>query len=195
MTSTRDAQRILAGIGFPIVVDGSPGPNTTQAVTWFQEAWTRDSLDIDGVWGPATDAAARACLADHGATSDHYRLVEFACRHCRWPRAHRSLVRGLEVLRARFYPQAGLPILSGYRCPVHNAAIHGATNSQHLFGRAADISPHGDGGNLVTVEEVASLERFGGLEYQPKLGTGRGCTHVDTRAGGNPKSPSVFAWG
>lgn len=35
----------------------------------------------------------------------------------------------------------GMPIVvnSGYRCPKHNAAVGGVTNSQHLRGEAADI--------------------------------------------------------
>lgn len=35
----------------------------------------------------------------------------------------------------------GRPIVvsSGYRCPKLNAAVHGATNSQHKYGQAADI--------------------------------------------------------
>ena len=32
-----------------------------------------------------------------------------------------------------------IPISSGYRCPRLNAAVGGATNSQHLSGQAADL--------------------------------------------------------
>jgi zinc D-Ala-D-Ala carboxypeptidase len=186
-------QRILAGIGFPVADDGAAGPLTRQAISWFQEAWTRTSLDVDGRWGPNTETAARQCLADHGRISDHFSLVEFACPHCRWPRAHRTLVRGLEQYRTARFPQRGLVVISGYRCPEHNAAIRGASGSQHLLGRAADVPPVGDGG-LVTVDDVARLRLFAGLEYQPKTWSGRGCTHVDVRAGGDVDSPSVFAW-
>jgi hypothetical protein len=41
---------------------------------------------------------------------------------------------------------------------------------------------------------VAALRLFGGLEYQP-LHSGRGCTHVDVRSGGDPTHPAVFPWG
>ena len=47
-------------------------------------------------------------------------------------------VRCLEPTRQHF----GLPIqvTSGYRCPQLNAAVKGASNSQHLAGEAADIT-------------------------------------------------------
>ena len=47
-------------------------------------------------------------------------------------------VRCLEPTRQHF----GLPIqvTSGYRCPQLNAAVKGASNSQHLEGEAADIT-------------------------------------------------------
>ena len=43
----------------------------------------------------------------------------------------------LEPLRKRY----GKPIIvnSGYRCSIHNAAVGGATQSQHMKGEAADI--------------------------------------------------------
>ena len=47
-------------------------------------------------------------------------------------------VRCLEPTRQHF----GLPIkvTSGYRCPKLNAAVKGASNSQHMEGEAADIT-------------------------------------------------------
>lgn len=193
LASTRQAQALLAGVGFPVAADGVAGALTRQAITWFQESWARSNLTVDGAWTAATEAAVRACLADGRRISPHFTLPEFACPHCHWPRANRSLVRGLETYRARFFAAGGLPIVSAYRCAVHNAQIKGARNSQHLYGRAANVPPHGDGGKLITVEEVKALRLFAGLEYQPAI-SGRGCTHVDVRAGGSVTSPSIFAW-
>jgi hypothetical protein len=194
MTSVQKTQQMLQQVGFPIVDDGSSGPLTVQAITWFQESWTGENLAVDGVWGPHTEAAVTACIGASGRISDHFSLHEFACPHCRWPRANRTLVRRLEDLRSAHYSNAGLSIVSGYRCVKHNTDIGGAKDSQHLKGRAADIPPHGNNGKLVTVEQVAKLQLFGGLEYQP-LHSGRGCTHVDVRAGGDPSHPAIFAWG
>jgi zinc D-Ala-D-Ala carboxypeptidase len=187
LLSVSSRQKLLQGLGFPVPASGVSGAATIQAVRWFQEAWTFSNLAVDGVWGPATEAAARQCVGQGGRISEHFHLPEFACHHCHWPRANRALVRGLERLRGIYYP-GGLPIVSGYRCPVHNAAIGGARGSQHLYGRAANIPPR------VTVEKVKALRLFAGLEYQPKV-SGRLCTHVDVRAGGSVTNPSVFAWG
>lgn len=40
----------------------------------------------------------------------------------------------------------GRPIVvtSGYRCPKLNKAVHGAANSQHIYGQAADIRTTSD---------------------------------------------------
>ena len=47
----------------------------------------------------------------------------------------------LDPLREKY----GKPIKvnSGYRCPKHNLAVGGATQSQHMKGEAADIAPMG----------------------------------------------------
>lgn len=193
LAGVTDRQRLLAAIGFPIAVDGAAGPATVQAITWFQESWTRSNLAVDGAWGPATEAAARACLGDGRRISPHFTLPEFACPHCHWPRANRTLVRGLEKYRAAHFSVGGLGIVSGYRCVPHNTAIGGARGSQHLHGRAANVPPYGDRG-LVTVTTVAAMRLFSGLEYQPRI-SGKGCTHVDVRAGGSVTNPSIFAWG
>lgn len=193
MASTREAQRLLIRVGFPLVVDGNYGPTTGRAVTYFQEAWTFTALPVDGKFGAKTEAAVKACIAKNGHVSAHFTLPEFACNHCRWPRAHRGLLAGLEKYRAAHFTKSGLAIVSGYRCVAHNKAIGGAKGSQHIQGRAADVPPFGNGGKRVTVEMAARLGHFGGLEYQPRI-SGRGCTHVDTRAGGSGKNPTVFAW-
>lgn len=193
LAGTAGQQRLLASVGFPIRSDGRADAATTQAIRWFQEAWTYSDLAIDGEYGPETEAALQRCVGQGKRISPNFALPEFACNHCRWPRAHRSLVRGLERLRGAYYQQ-GLTVVSGYRCLTHNTDIGGARGSQHLYGRAADIPPHGDNGRLITTEMVKALRLFAGLEYQPAI-SGRGCTHVDVRAGGSVTSPSVFAWG
>lgn len=59
----------------------------------------------------------------------------------------------LDPLREKY----GKPIKvnSGYRCPNHNLAVGGATQSQHMKGEAADIAP-GDSGQVTG----DSLERM-----------------------------------
>lgn len=73
-----------------------------------------------------------------GDLSPHFSRSEFRCRHCgKAPIVDPQLVVVLE--RIRSISGAPLRILSGYRCPEHNAAVRGAPRSQHLLGRAADI--------------------------------------------------------
>jgi len=53
----------------------------------------------------------------------------------------KELALNLQVLRDAL----GLPIHinSGYRSPAHNKAVGGAKNSQHLLGKAGDITVNG----------------------------------------------------
>ena len=59
----------------------------------------------------------------------------------------------LDPLREKY----GKPIKvnSGYRCPKHNLAVGGATQSQHMKGEAADIAPmDGDARELERLVEI-----------------------------------------
>ena len=95
-----------------------------------------------------------------------------------WP-----LCNVLERLRAQLGDRA-ISIVSGFRSPAHNEAVGGATNSQHMQGRAADITVDG-----ILPREVhaallglfrAGLIEIGGLGLYP------GWVHVDIR----PRPPS-----
>lgn len=63
-----------------------------------------------------------------------------------------------------------LAIVSGVRCPPHNAAVDGARRSRHQSGEAADIRT-----GLVTVT-MAKKAGFTGIGVK-----GRWVTHVDVR--------------
>lgn len=65
-----------------------------------------------------------------------------------------------------------LPIVSGYRCAIHNRAVGGAPRSQHRLGTAADV-PEG----LVTVEQ-ALMAGFRGIGSR-----GIWAVHLDVRPG------------
>lgn len=64
---------------------------------------------------------------------------EFLCKHCGegWRIVKDELLIHLQLLRDAW----GKPmtVASGYRCPVHNAAVGGRPGSAHLAGEAADI--------------------------------------------------------
>jgi uncharacterized protein YcbK (DUF882 family) len=68
---------------------------------------------------------------------------------------------------------------SGYRCPDYNAKIGGATSSQHMLGKAADlqipdVEPHEVAGIIETLMDSGDLLMGG-------LGRYNTFTHMDIR--------------
>ena len=103
--------------------------------------------------------------------SKHFQAWEFACHHCGVvPGISHDLLRVLEQLRAT--NDRPLRVVSGYRCPTHNAAVGGAKGSRHLHGDAADLLP----GRFT----LTQAERAGATGIGTK---GQWVTHVDTRPG------------
>lgn len=104
--------------------------------------------------------------------AQNFRLAEFQCIHCGAVKIDPELIRRLQKMRE----EIGKPLIinSGYRCPEHNRAVGGAKDSQHIHGRAADVScPSIQIGRLHTLAE----------KYFPDGGVGKypGYVHVDTR--------------
>ena len=105
--------------------------------------------------------------------SENFKLSEFACKcGCQQVKLDSELLRRLQAIRT----QTGLPVRinSGYRCPAHNKKVGGASGSQHLFGKAADIVIVG----LPIAEQRKICEQFfgdGGIGYAKTY------THVDVR--------------
>ncbi len=75
---------------------------------------------------------------------------------------------------------AGRPIKvnSGYRCAKHNKAVGGASHSQHLVGRAADIVIAG-----LTLNEMVELAERIDVFHNGGIGVylQAGFIHVDSR--------------
>lgn len=100
---------------------------------------------------------------------------EFACKcGCGYDTVDAELLQVLKRLKKHFKGKAVF-IDSGCRCVQHNKKVGGASKSQHLFGRAADVRVAG-----VFPDAVAEylLETYPG-----KYGIGRyrSFTHIDTR--------------
>ncbi len=112
----------------------------------------------------------------------NFNLIEFECRCCGQVKLDPQLLAGLQTLRDKL----GQPVVltSAYRCPQHNAAIGGAERSQHMLGKAADISLRNM--PLSIAELVKLAEEIGfrgiGLYRSPML-------HVDTR-----ETPARWDW-
>lgn len=107
---------------------------------------------------------------------EHFDRSEFACKcGCGFDTVDYELIKVLVYIREHF--DRPVTILSGCRCPDHNAsdAVRGATDSQHMVGRACDIRVTGIDPQLVY--ELADQMEVGGLgEYST-------FTHIDTRVG------------
>lgn len=107
--------------------------------------------------------------------SANFKSTEFDCQGsgcCSSTIVDEKLVEYLQKIRDHF----GKPvnINSGYRCATHNASVGGATKSNHMDGKAADIRISG-----VTPLEVAQYAEHIGI-----LGIGvySWGVHIDTRA-------------
>lgn len=111
-----------------------------------------------------------------GDLSPHFSAREFRCKHCGVAKVDRVLIQRLERLRAI----VGRPlyVVSGYRCPVHNRNVRGASRSQHLYGRAADLRA-----GYATVEE-AQRAGFTGIGFSNGW-----AVHVDVRPGATVAFP------
>lgn len=106
-----------------------------------------------------------------GDLTEHFSAHEFVDRRTGdRPVPPLALVELLE--RIRLIQGRPLVVVSGYRCLKSNAAVGGAPESQHTYGRAADI-PAGH----CTVEEALQLGATG-------VGGSDGwAVHVDVRPG------------
>ena len=113
-----------------------------------------------------------------GDLSTHFSRHEFACKcGCGCNSVDYETLCVLEQVREYF--GASVSISSAHRCASHNASIGGASNSQHLYGRACDIAVYAVSPQLVAdyVENVPLKGRGGVGRYIT-------FTHVDTRSDG-----------
>jgi len=159
----KQRQHLLAYLGYyKLAVDGDWGSGSREACKAFQ----RDrNITPDGYGGPETDKQLRYAVynelekpepvleLDTGETGtfwdeiEFFTREEFRCqcggRYCNgFPEEpEEELVRTCDEIRRRL----GVPVSivdsggSGVRCPQHNANVGGEANSNHLYGKAADL--------------------------------------------------------
>ena len=107
--------------------------------------------------------------------STNFRVREFACSDGSDPIFIDSeLVTILQKIRTHF--GKAVTITSAYRTPTHNKNVGGTTYSQHLYGRAADISVRGVSPALVRDYIEKIMPTKGGIGAYDTF------THVDVRA-------------
>lgn len=167
----------------------------------FQAAWNLGMpLKVDDIAGPRTRSAAnRSAIRHREGTPDlslNFSAREFACKcggqlaGCQKVLVLRALLVSLEAHRK--HTGSAVHILDGYRCPSHNHAVAGATDSQHLYGAAADLvgAPH--------LSVVKPWDLYAGIGYKNST---KVVEHVDRRdasghnhAGASTTNPTVWKY-
>ena len=153
----KDAQHLLAFLKlYKGECDGIWGPLSRAAMTEFQQRF--GGLEVNGQLNIESGKALRHAVAywydevetphddtegDVWADSEFFDRNEFIClcggKYCNgFPEElDPELLWVCNEIRRRL----GVPVYvnSGVRCVQHNAAVGGATNSNHLYGKAADL--------------------------------------------------------
>ncbi|MEC5422137.1 D-Ala-D-Ala carboxypeptidase family metallohydrolase [Virgibacillus sp. C22-A2] len=182
--SVQNAQNKLIQLGYgeelrPYGADGKFGTKTSNATESFQKDYNRifnKSIKVDGVPGPETNRALDHARNQAGVKgTKNFNISEFRCKGSGGLSKggiDNNLLLKLEELR---YDLGGNAIVinSGYRSVAHNRVVGGASGSQHLYGKAADIVVRGVSPSRVY---SASDKFFNGV------GRYNTFTHVDTRA-------------
>lgn len=193
-------QEQLSAAGYTLSLDGVFGKNTLFAVRAFQQA---TGLKTDGIVGSKTKEALNSCLLalnSHPPKTEHFSIEEFISPKddmamaggvplIYWKNIQTLMERLESLRRAVGYP---LVIRSGYRSPTHNRNVGGATRSQHLYGKAADIYVKDYAIRCYDLAKIIDEHEdlrvlFGGLG----LGSVKN-VHVDIRSVKNPKKPTTW---
>lgn len=173
-----EVQKLLNSHGYSCTVDGKFGDITERKVKQFQSA---NGLAVDGIVGPVTMGELRKPMK-----VVNFKPREFYCKcgNCEGLPSEgvdNNLLQLLERIRAEVNNKYPAPtprriiIISGYRCPTHNKNEGGAKNSQHLYGKAADIKADG-----ISAEQLGPIcDR---LNPNGGVGFGNNIVHVDTRS-------------
>lgn len=153
---------------------------------------------LDGVWGAASQEAADRFVKDFTGTDinvptkqpagsfwdeiTYFKREEFRCKcggkYCNGFPAEpkETLVRIADQLRKNL----GVPItvVSGLRCEIWNSIQGGVSNSQHMYGEAADIYAQG----ISQADVEAELDAIGGVRYHYPI-SGSSNVHFDVPKG------------
>lgn len=172
-------------------IDGVWGSESKNATERFQADY---GIKADGVFGSATEKAAKHAVSygmpakkSSASTSGgdwwddikYFKRSEFKCtcggKYCNgFPvEPDKKLVQILDKIRAHY----GKPFSpnSAIRCKKRNSEVGGASNSQHLYGTAADITVPGVAPKTVAAYVETLLPNTGGI------GIYSWGVHVDTR--------------
>jgi hypothetical protein len=188
--SIQTIQRQLNACGFTVTVNGNLGPETREALRFFQIGWCGDHGlgGADGELTPETRQALAWAASHHGglgpkAKNFHYQ--EFRLDNTGDPRVRRAVGLAAQAYRDKF---GKTTILSSARSVEHNQAVGGATDSRHLFPKHYDaIDPSPQVHSVAEVREIGVSTGIGHHAAAPQS-----VDHIDLRPGFSPSSPSVF---
>ena len=112
----------------------------------------------------------------------NFKIKEFECKGgCDMPlEVYENIIKLASQLQfLRDYTGRPITINSAYRCPEHNAKVGGSRTSQHLLGKAADITIQ----SLKPVEVYALIEELIDMGHMLQGGLGLYDTfvHYDIR--------------
>lgn len=186
----KQMQCLLAYLGYYAGnIDGIWGTLSKTATVAFQKDFgitdtgivgteTEKALKHAVVYGmPACEPQEEPESGDFWDEIEFFKREEFACKCGKcggFPvEPDEKLVRLLDAIR-KHYGVAISPS-SGIRCEAHNKAVGGATYSQHLYGKAADISVPGVSPEDLYAYAETLLPDTGGL------GIYKWGIHIDTR--------------
>ena len=181
--TTKQKQCLLAYLGYyDSPLDGIWGEKSQQATIDFQRAYM-DATSADGIFGAATEKRILeviatgeepvvkenlTALADWWKDIRYFKREEFRCTCGKcggFPvEPQEKMVRTVDEIRHRL----GVPVSivdaggSGIRCPEHNAEVGGVANSEHLYGRAADLHSSASPAKMKSVAEEV-LGNTGGI--------------------------------
>ncbi|PZG19441.1 peptidase M15 [Micromonospora craterilacus] len=178
-----------------VELDGRYGPKTAAAVRRFQSAY---DLRVDGIAGPQTFAKLYE-LQDNDCTPRHFTWSEMddGCGRGGWTggplsaaetrqNALRTMWK-LEALRKSLGDRP-LTVSSGFRSRTCNSQVGGATDSQHLYGNAADVVSRSR--SLCQIAREARNHGFSGI-LGPGVQGHNNHVHLDSRRENNrDRSPN-----
>lgn len=180
----RTVQLNLIKLGYgsllrPFGADGKNGEKTKNAIRTFQRDYNKrfnKNILVDGIPGRQTYAALRDWIKNAGVKGTrNFNINEFRSKDGGGlPKGgmDNDLLTKLEQLRYNLGDKS-IIINSGYRTVSHNKAVGGASKSQHIYGKAADIRVSGV---LALRVYNAADKLFNGVGKYPTF------THVDTRS-------------
>ena len=172
----KQKQHLLGYLGYYAgVPDGIWGRLSEEATRAFQRAY---NLEPDGVFGAETEKRIRAVIGTgeepSGDPQGWWREIRYFTRNeFRCPcgkcggfpaEPDETMVRVVDEIRHR----AGVPVTivdsggSGIRCPEHNAEVGGVPNSEHKYGRAADLHSQLPPAELYRIAEKVTAELIPG---------------------------------